>query len=69
MPVVYTREFPQAKILYDSFDQVPDPKLLELKRKMAHDHGYRYLYQCPGSTLTPDLLTKQLEAEKPFANK
>lgn len=66
----YTREFPEKKILYDSFDASPETntrekveKLIGFKHDLAHANGYRYLFQSPWNILTADELTKQLESE------
>lgn len=64
IPVSFTREFPEIKALYDSFDQQPADELVALKRKMAHDHGYIYLCQWPGNTLNQATLDKQLADER-----
>ena len=70
VPVTYAREFPEIKVLYDTFGASPETatnemvtKLVEFKKKLAHDHGYRYLYQTAWVVLTSDELTKQLLAE------
>ena len=68
--VMYTREFPEIKVLYDSFGLSPETakpevvaKMIEMKRQMAHEHGFRYLFQSQWKTLTTDQLTIQLAAE------
>lgn len=65
--IIFTREFPEKKILYDHFEQVPSEKLLNYKRDQAHNHGYRYLYQYPTEPLTVERLEKQLKLEQAFA--
>lgn len=70
VPVSYSREFPEIRVLYDTFGQSPETatqemvtKIVEFKRKLAHDHGYRYLFQHNWQVLTSDNLTKQLNDE------
>lgn len=63
-PVRYSREFPRMAILFDKFDLMPDTKILDFKRKLAHDHGYKYVYETPAEILTHDRLTVLLEEQK-----
>lgn len=64
--VTYTREFPEKQILFDNFDMVPSEAILNLKRDMAHEHGYRYLHQYPSVPLTIQELDRQLKLEEAF---
>ena len=38
-------------------------KLVEMKQQLAHEHGFRYLFQSQWKTLTSDELTRQLGIE------
>ena len=65
VPIIYTREFPSAKILYSNFDGMPEDteKRINYFREQAHKHGYRYIVQIPTRILTPEELDRQLAAE------
>lgn len=63
-PVRYTREFPTLYIMFDKFGLMPEAPLLELKRTLAHKHGYKYIYETPEVILTHEELTKQLDVQK-----
>jgi hypothetical protein len=60
----YTREFPKCHIMFDKFSVMPDPKILEFKQRLAHERGYRYLYETPEKLLTHERLTELLDAQQ-----
>lgn len=71
IPVIYTREFPEKKILYDHIGASPETnsretveKVVAFKKKLANDHGYVYLYQHAWCILTSTELDKQLADQK-----
>lgn len=70
VPVTYSREFPEIKVLYDSIGASPETNTRELvermvavKRDLAHANGFRYIFQHGWETLNSDNLTRQLAAE------
>jgi hypothetical protein len=62
--VRYTRELIGVYILFDKFELVPKPEIVALKRKLANQHGFKYIYETPEIVLSHDELGKQLEAQK-----
>ena len=62
--VRYTREFPAVYILFDKYDLMPDPRIVELKKKLANEHGYKYIYETPELLLNHAQLTIQLDSQK-----
>ena len=64
----YSREFPTIYIVYDKFGVMPSPELLHLKQSLAHENGYKYIYDTPEHALTHERLTGLLEAQKHIAH-
>lgn len=71
--ITYTRYFGEVKVLFDHFnfeDLGTHEKsmermnaLVDYKRKLAHDHGYRYIYQHTGKVLTPEAFAAMMKEE------
>ncbi len=59
----FTREFPTLFILFDKFAVEPKDKIIAYKKKLANDHGFKYLYECPSKALTHDRLNELMEAQ------
>lgn len=62
--VRYTREFPGKFILFDKFPTMPPERILEFKRKLAHEHGFKYIYETPEKVLTHDRLDELLDEQR-----
>lgn len=66
VPISYTRLFPEKDILFDHFDVVPPEAIINMKRDLAHAHGYKYLHQYPSLILTVQELDRQMRVEDAF---
>lgn len=62
--VRYTREMIGVYVLFDKFDLEPTDAIVALKKKLANEHGYKYVYEKPSQALTHDVLHKMLEEQK-----
>lgn len=60
----YSREFPTIYVVYDKYGVMPSPELVEFKQRLAHENGYRYIYDTPEHVLTHERLTALLAAQK-----
>ena len=59
----YTREFLSVYVLFDKYEIMPDPKILELKKKLANQHGYKYIYETPEVVISHDNLLEMLKEQ------
>jgi hypothetical protein len=66
VPISYTRLFPEKQLLFDHFDVIPPEAIINMKRDLAHAHGYKYLHQYPSLPLTVQELDRQLKIEDAF---
>lgn len=60
----YSREFPTIHVMFDQFAIIPSAPLLEMKRDLAHQHGYKYLYETPEHRLNHERLDELMQAQK-----
>lgn len=60
----YTREMIGVYVLFDKFDVMPDVKIVELKKRFANEHGYKYVYETPAEMLTHEVLSRMLDEQK-----
>lgn len=67
--IQYSREFPEINVLFDKFVSEPPEALVSLKRRLAHDHKFIYIFETPVSLLTHDRLTQLLNEQKPLSEK
>ena len=62
--VRYSREFPTIYVMFDKFMLDPGEQVIQLKRQLAHSHGFKYIYETPGTVLSHEELTRQLGEQK-----
>ena len=61
---MFDREYPQKRVMIDNFAYVPEPAVLDERRKLCAQNGYLYAAETPARVLNSTNLTAQFDESR-----